>query len=348
MMDNFIMPQIETLKNNTDIKKRVLITAEGFEERSLSFLSAFNNDSFEDIMICKYIPKKKSKYDKLNEIINAKQSKAKITELQYSRFEPFPFELEFINFLTNKTYEEIFVDISVMSKYMIMQILCALATYKGTLKIIYCEPKNYAPKNANDIDKQGKALLLPSTGVQNIIRTPLLSSLIMQHSPTLLVAFLSFNEQLIRALLSECTPARLLLINGVPPSLLWREKATNDMHKSIINEYASDNLMDEQNLLIRKSSTLNYIESFSILSDIYKSFGERYRIVIAPTGSKMQAVACALIKNCCEDIHIEYPTPESFYIDGYSSSEINQIHQLVFYEYEKDINNIASTYKLHG
>ena len=62
----------------------------------------------------------------------------------------------------------------------------------------------------------------------------------------------------------------------------------------------------------------------------------------------MQAVACALMKNCCEDIHIEYPTPESYYVDGYSSSDIKQIHQLVFDEYKIDIQNIATAYGLHG
>lgn len=347
-MNNVFVPVLEKLENNPILQKRVLITAEGFEERSLSFLTAFSNDSIEEILICKYIPEKKSKYSELRRLISTKQPKAKVVELQYNRFEPFSFELQVMNFFSTKICQEIIVDISVMSKYMIMQILCSLATYQGTLRIVYSEPKNYAPKNANDIDEQSKALLLPSSGVQNIVRTPLLSSLVMQRSPALLVAFLSFNEQLIRALLSECTPARLFLINGVPPSLAWREKATNEMHKNIIKEYALDNLVDNQGLLVRKSSTLNPIDTFDILSDIYKTYGERHRLVIAPTGSKMQAVACALIKNCCEDIHIEYPTPESFYIDGYSSSEIKEIHQLLFDNYMMNIKNISDAYMLNG
>ena len=342
------MPKLEALQNTSSFKRRMLITAEGFEERSLCFLSEFKNDAFEKILICKYIPQKKSKYNELIQIINTRQPTAEVIELPYNRFEPFPFELQIHDLFFTETFQEIFVDISVMSKYMIMQILCSLIAHQGMLKIIYCEPKNYAPKDANDIDEQSKALLLPSTGVQNIVRTPLLSSLIMQHSPTLLVAFLSFNEQLIRSLLSECTPAKLLLINGVPPSLTWREEATNKMHRGIIKEYAFDNKVDAHNLLLRKSSTLNYIETFDELHEIYMEFGTRYRIVIAPTGSKMQAVACALMKNCCEDIHVEYPTPESFYIDGYSSSEIKQIHQLVFEEYKTDIQRIANAHTLNG
>jgi len=347
-MNNLNMPKLEELKKSSVTKNKILITAEGFEERSLSFLSNNNNESFDNILICKYNPKKESKYDDLIKVINTNQNKANIIELQYNRFDPFPFELEIIDFFSSRKFKEIIVDISVMSKYMIMQILCSLKNHEGVLRIVYSEPVNYAPENTDDIDEQSKAMLLPSTGVQNIVRTPLLSSLVMQHSPTLLVAFLSFNEQLIRALLSECTPTRLLLINGVPPYLSWREEATNKMHINIIKEYSVDNPLDENGLLLRKSSTLDYIETFNILSDIYKVFCERYRIVIAPTGSKMQAVACALIKNCCEDIHIEYPTPESFYTDGYSSSKIKKIHQLVFNEYSKDIQYIASTNRLNG
>jgi hypothetical protein len=342
------MPMPEIYSDKKTDSSRMLITAEGFEERSLSFLTVCRDKSFEKILICRYFPEKKAKYTELKAIIDEKQPQANIKEITFNRFEPFSFELEFHDFIQSNTFQEIVIDISVMSKYMILQILCSLSSYKRIIRIIYTEPENYAPMNSNDIDEQSKSLLLPSTGVQNIVRTPLLTSLIMQHSPTLLVAFLSFNEQLIRALLSECTPARLFLINGVPPNLTWREKATNDMHGNIIKEYAIDNPIDKNGLLLRKSSTLNYIETFEILSEIYKTYGERYRIVVAPTGSKMQAVACALIKNCCEDIHIEYPTPESFYIEGYSSSEIKQIHQLVFNEYAISIQGIANEYKLNG
>jgi hypothetical protein len=59
-------------------------------------------------------------------------------------------------------------------------------------------------------------------------------------------------------------------------------------------------------------------------------------------------LGCALIKLCCHDIHIEYPIPESYYIDGYSSSEIRQIHQVVFNNIPEIITKISSEYKLNG
>ena len=236
-----------------------------------------------------------------------------------------------------------------MSKYMILQIIYLLKDYSGFFRIIYTEPMHYAPlQEDNIICEQNNATLLPSDGVQNIVRTPLLTSLIMQQSPSLLVSFLSFNEQLIRALLSECTPSRLILISGVPPYLLWREKAMNNIYKNIIKEYYHDNEIDDNGMLIRKCSTLYYSETFDLLSSVYKSFCENYRIIISPTGSKMQAVGCALIKICCDDIHIEYPTPESYYVDGYSSSEIRSIHQVLFANLESHLNKLADKYELNG
>jgi hypothetical protein len=345
------LPTIEPLHNKSfSNKKRILILAEGFENRSLSFISHTSNIKYERIIICKYRPQKPSRYNELILQIRKICNLESIFELDYDRFAPYLFEINLAKYFDQlDNYDEIVADISVMSKYMIMQILCSLRQFSGNIRLIYTEPEQYAPLQEHvSAEKQSIATLLPSVGVQNIVKTPLLSSIIMQRSPSLLVAFLSFNEQLIRALLTECNPSRLLLINGTPPKLLWRERAMNDIHKSIINEYHNDNPVDSDGLLKRKCSTLHYEETFKILSEIYKQYCETYRIVLSPTGSKMQAIACALIKNCCEDIHIEYPTPESYFVGGYSSAEIKEIHQLNFHNYEKLITTIAEHYSLNG
>lgn len=356
-MTNYeLFPRVEPLDliSFSEEKKRLLITSEGFEERSLSFMSQRIPKNFDKIIICKYYPPKESQYEKLLNIIQnhySKKTKFELVEVVYNRFEPFLFEIEMQNCLMNvsQTFEEIVLDISVMSKYMIMQIICLLKEYIGDLRIVYTEPMYCAPTQEDGFaSEQNSATLLPSVGVENIVRTPLLSSLVMQQSPSLLVAFLSFNEQLIRALLSECNPSRVLLINGVHPHLLWREKATCNIHKTIIKENYHDNPVDENGQLIRKCSTLYYSETFELLANIYKSFGEDYRIILSPTGSKMQAVGCSLVKSSCEDIHIEYPTPESYYVAGYSSSEIRLIHQISFRNFKNSIQKLATQYALNG
>jgi len=354
MMKNLnLLPEIEPvdLTSFSIMKQRLLITSEGFEKRSLSFLSQEIEVFFNKVIVCKYRPSKESRYDELINLLERRCSTETINDIVFSRFEPFSFEIEMQDHLLNCSgiFDEIVLDISVMSKYMIMQILCLLKEYTGTLRIIYTEPMQYVPlQELPFIDEQSNAVSLPSTGVQNIIKTPLLTSLIMQQSPSLLVSFLSFNEQLIRVLLSECNPSRILLINGVPPHIPWREKAMNNIHKNIIKEYCHDNPVDENGLLERKCSTLYYAETFKLLASIYKSFGEDYRIILSPTGSKMQAVGSSLIKNCCEDIHIEYPTPESYYVNGYSSSEIREIHQILFVDFKEHVQNLSAQYELNG
>jgi len=62
----------------------------------------------------------------------------------------------------------------------------------------------------------------------------------------------------------------------------------------------------------------------------------------------MQALGCALIKICCPDIHIEYPTPESFYFHGYSSKEIKAVHQIVFNKFSSLMKNNCEGVGLNG
>jgi hypothetical protein len=350
-MDKNNLPELGILSITKEPLKRFLIISEGFEQRSLSFLENSEAIYFDKIVLCRYHPKKESRYEDMKKIISKFHNKTQLEEIFFDRYNPFDFENNIDNKFKNiNTYDEIVLDISVMSKYMIMQLVYSLSCYSGILRVIYTEPKNYAPtreqyKSLNKI--QINATILPSFGVHNVVRTPLLTSIVMQKSPVLLVAFLSFNEQLIRALLSECNPMHLFLINGVPPNLKWREEAMRNIHKYIIKEYSKDNPLDNGRL-IRRTSTFDYRETFELLVKIYKDYGIDNRIVLSPTGSKLQTFGCALIKICCPDIHIEYPIPESYYIAGYSSSEIEQIHQIIFNNMPKILADISGQYQLNG
>jgi hypothetical protein len=140
----------------------------------------------------------------------------------------------------------------------------------------------------------------------------------------------------------------LYLINGVSSHYQWKENAMFDIHRHIRDEYQNENLVDADGFLQRKTNMLEYSETFKLLASIYRDNCVNYRIVLAPTGTKMQSLGCALIKLCCSDIHIEYPIPESYYIDGYSSSKIRQIHQVIFNNIPVIITKISSEYQLNG
>lgn len=351
-MKNSILPELTFFEKSTFIKdnSKLLIISEGFEERSLAFANKLQGEKlFNDAIICKYFPEKLSRDNELFPLVqNITKNEPQLIE--FSRYEPYKFE-EKINEQINclLLYDEIVIDISVMSKLLICILIYLFKNHTKTIRIIYCEPTEYCPSfDEYNLKKDiyGKALDLPSFGVHDVVRTPFLSSIVMQRAPSMLIAFLSFNEQLIRALLSSLNPAHLMLINGVPPHLKWREKAMQQIHESIINEFHNDNILID-NLLSRKSSTLYLDQTFEILVSLYNDYCFTNRIILAPTGSKMQSVACALFKICCPDIHIEYPTPESYFIKGYSSSTIRNIHELKFPAFKSLMANIVEEYNLN-
>lgn len=346
-----VLPEVTPFSREQDIaEKSLLICAEGFEERGLAFVTGLKTKIFTQIFAITYKPTKKSRLPELMSACEAR-STSKPRVLQYDRFHPAVFEEEFRHDISPvlADIDELVIDVSVMSKLMILIILASLKGFEGTVRVIYSQPVDYAPSK-DEYDQHRESLRLaaglPSWGVHDVVRTPLLTSVVMQRSPAIIVAFTSFNEQLIRALLSNFNPTHLFLINGVPPVLSWRETATQEIHSEILNEYRGDNPLDTEHRLDRRSSTLYYAETFELLSKIYREYCVSNRIVLAPTGSKMQALGCALFKLCCPDVHIEYPTPESYLIEGYSSDEIKCIHEVVFSGFSRFLQTLASEAKL--
>jgi hypothetical protein len=110
----------------------------------------------------------------------------------------------------------------------------------------------------------------------------------------------------VQSLLNSVAPARLFLLNGRPPELLWRQEATAELHKRVLAEWRKDNKV------LRSVSTLCYGETVSEILGIYWDNAIDHRIVIAPTGSKWQTVGVYFAKAMHVDVHIEYPTPDSF------------------------------------
>jgi hypothetical protein len=313
--------------------KRVLICAEGFEDRSLAFISSLpGRHYFSKGYIIKNLPIRRSRLDELLREVKVRTSLDPIV-VEFPRFDPVPFEYEWavrgVDILVNA--EEIVIDISVMSKLLICMLLQALKSFEGRVVIIYAEPVSYAPSQEEyeqNKDCWSVSTCSPTLGVHDIIRVPSLSSVVSQRRPTCLVAFTSFNEQLCNALLASLSPNSFCLINGVPPRFNWRARAMQHIHRRIIIEFSSDNPLDSDGDLMMRTSTLDYRETLECLIGLYKKHSTSSRVVIAPTGSKMQAVACGIMKVLCHDIHIEYPTPESFNITSFSSHNLTAIHQI--------------------
>jgi hypothetical protein len=350
------------ISNNTftsNSSKKLLVLAEGFEARSLSWIN--NEDNmlmFDRAFVCRYSFHTKTRFD---EVFSAtKRHCSNEPEiLEYDRFDPTIFEKQFLEIVKEcKVYEEVFIDISVMSKMLIMIIMYSLKFFNGNISIIYSEPETWGPlkekyekailEKEKEVEglsenKTGSWISLSSVGVGDVVRTPNLSSVVMQNNPTFLISFLSFNEQLFGALVNEISPSKLQLMNHSCKRQDWREKAMERIHDDVINEYFGNDIEP-----IFSADVLDYIAVFEKLAKIYREHCYKFRIVISPTGAKVHTIAATLLKICCPDVHIEYPTPESYLFDDYSSNETHAIHKIVFENFKEFLISLSDEYKLNG
>jgi hypothetical protein len=214
------------------------------------------------------------------------------------------------------------VDISSMSKLAIMLVLHVCRTLDLEVRILYAEAQSYAPSkeefdNAREKREIHRPTLQVFTGIYGVVRVDSLASVAMQGQPTAALVFMSFNDALTQVLLNTVYPSRLFLINGCPPEHQWREAATAWIHDQVRREWEEDNPVDpglgkDMPLPKRVASTLDYRETVSLLLQLYWDLSAKHRILLAPAGSKMQAVGCYLVKALHPDIHVEYPSPEGF------------------------------------
>jgi len=331
-------------------KKRMFIGAYGFEDRSLGWtrLQQEQGPILSQALLFRYKhPKGKNRRPELQRALERIGGEA-ANDIVYDA--KLPLDIE--NLIEPRfekivpTLTEIVIDISAMTKLLILVCLCKLKRFEGPLRIVNTEAKDYAPtRKAYEESKDNMAMMakFPSRGVESIIRTKCLSSIRMQGQPVTLVAFTSFNEQLVRHVLGTMTPHRLLFINGRTSraDFEWREYAMQQIHSQLISEYPSGNQIDPKTgLLTRKASLMGYSETISRLDEIYEQCGIHERIICAATGSKMQTVGLFFAKMRHPDIHVEYPTPNSYFVKGLSKG-VEQVYEITIPRFREFLQGVS-------
>lgn len=242
--------------------------------------------------------------------------------LKYNRFEPGDFEMRLQARLLAHRARRTIVDISTMSKLAIMLVLNVSHKLDLCVRVLYSEAEQYGPsKEEFDRARERNDIHQPTlqvfTGVHGVVRVSSLASVAMQGQPTAALVFMSFNDALTQILLNTVYPGRLLLINGRPPLHRWREAATAWIHDQVRREWEEDNpvypaVAGGVPMPKHVVSTLDYRETVSLLLQFYWELSAKHRVLLAPAGSKLQAVGSYLVKALHPDIHIEYPSPEGF------------------------------------
>ena len=203
------------------------------------------------------------------------------------------------------------LDVSGMSRLLIVQTLVELARNPLlTVSVVYGEPLVYPPSEtefALNSKKEPKAFVsYLSSGVFEIAVTPELSSVAMLNEPVRLIAFPSFDPSQLANVVDELQPAYTDIIHGLPPDEAnsWRRNAIRSLNSPVLDEISRRRDFE--------ASTLDYVSTLRLLGTIYADRNAFDRIVIAPTGSKMQTVAVGLFRAAVGDVQIVYPTPLTF------------------------------------
>ena len=252
--------------------------------------------------------------------------------VSYDRFSPDDFEERLRKCLEREQAERIIVDVSTMSKLAILLTLDVCCKVDVPVCVMYTEAREYGPdagefRMARENNEIHRPSLQIFDGVHGVVRVRSLGSVAMQGQPTAALVFMSFNEALTQVLLNTVCPSRLFLINGRPPTYPWREEATAWIHDHVRREWAVDNpsTMDDAGAMLpeRCVSTLDYRETVNLLIGLYWDLSATHRVVLAPAGSKMQAIGCWIAKGLHRDVHVEYPSPYGFG-GNYSSGVFRQ------------------------
>ncbi len=288
-----------------------LIVCAGFEDRASGVIERVSLGSNFQVLIVEYLPFVAE--NRLKELTDlCQQRKLTHSSLKYDRQSPAGFGTTLLSAL-ERVCGTIYLDVSAMSRLLIVQSICALAQRQRCFAdcvVLYAEATDYPPSD-NDVEKcleKAKenpiqdALLL-SSGVFDVCIVPELSSTTIASTQSRLIAFPTFSSDQLTALLNELGPSRLTLVEGDPPSQnnKWRTDAIRKING--VGSIAHQSLV---------TSTLDYRKTLEGLLELYAQHSDRERILISPTGSKMQTVAVGLFRAVIKDVQIVYPTPKDF------------------------------------
>ena len=304
-------------------KPDVLLSAAGFEDRTLALLG-LAPESLRGVMGLFLVYRNWQHDNKTAELLAAYRARGlairRGAQLSYDRFYPDGFADSLAKALRGTAGTRVLLDITSMSRMAIMLCLDVLRELDVDLTLFYAEAAEYGPSFAEYESAKAAGLPRPSvqvySGIAAVTRTARLSSVALQGEPSACIAFMSMNEKLTQAIIDALCPSRLFLINGCPPRHEWREEATAWIHEQLGREWPEEDnpivLRRGKFLPARLTSTLDYRETVTEVSTLYWRLAADYRLILSPTGSKMQAAGAYIVKGAHPDIHIEYPTPDGF------------------------------------
>lgn len=334
-LHNLSLPEMKE-ESEIDFKfGDILIVCAGFEDRTKKVLEQIIERKVEGILVVVVMYKPIISENKSNELLDlCKEGNIETKVITYDREHPDGAGIDIFNNISNHE-GNLWIDISGMSRLLILQLINKLKERKiefSSMKILYSEAEEYPPTQtqvtkALEERKDGHSDLsmFLSSGVFDVSILPELSSISLQGQPVRMIVFPTFSYDQLLALRTIIQPSYTTIINGEPPSEnnLWRLDA---IHR--LNEI--DNIIHKEEYTV---STLDYRETYKLITELYAQYGSLEKLVIAPIGSKMQTVGLALVRVHLNDMQIVYPTPKSFIDPGAYTKGVKTIYSLDISEF---------------
>lgn len=326
-LSNVAWPNLQEIEAPSVGIDDCLLVCAGFEDRAIETLrrTCEAGKTGFSLGIVTYLPDyQENKIRELRAI--SEKAALQTTDFIYDRENPSGMGETLRQF--TQTFDRLFIDISGMSRLLIVQTLVALiGSQSRSISMIYGEAEIYPPsKDKFEQDnRDGNTKPSPSylsSGIFEIVATPELSSVSMLGEEIRLVAFPSFAHEQLSNLIQELQPTYTEFIHGVPPAKQnkWRTEAIRKLNHLTLGE-----LREKKD---HETSTLDYRETLHKLLDIYAERSMFDRLVVAPTGSKMQAVAVGLFRSVLDDVQIVYPTPQIFPAPKEYTLGLRQLYQV--------------------
>lgn len=286
----------------------------GFEDRSIEFLKRSKDEGikFNSIVGFEYLPEdKKNMKDRFNSLSDTVYEND-LKWITYDRREPEASTHQMENLAEFASYfENVIIDISGMSKFLLVNLLHHFQGISVNLDIVYFEADAYYPLRDEFKDKFDSASQnVPQflTGdVHSVVTTSSMTNTVMQGEPKLLITFPTFNNKDFSSLILEIMPQHVEVLVGEPlrEENKWRSEAVRKLNDAPLGDLSSF----EEDVV----STFYYENTVEKLFSIYNQYADSYRIVIAPTGSKLQSFASFIFKNVYPDVQMVYPVTQEFY-----------------------------------
>ena len=300
-----------------------IVVAAGFEDRALCGLKrAYQASMNFHVILVRYLPKI-AENQGLASIEYCKEHGLDFKEFVYDRESPSGMGLLLAEYVSR--FSKVFVDISGMSRLLIVQIIVALVRQRKEFNILYAEAETYPPleqeyRESNAVENLNPSFI--SSGIFEVVSTPELSSVSMLGGAIRLISFPTFDYIQLSNLVQEIQPTHNDVVHGVPPSreMSWRTAAIDQLNEPIIEAL--------QRVTIHRASTLDYRDTLNLILDLYGRYSVFDRIIIAPTGSKMQSVAIGILRGILTDLQIVYPTPLKFVDPDHYTEGIKRIYCL--------------------